>query len=206
MTRIAETIHGWLGWCPQGSLSARKSNCTLRETPVARPVVQNTNHRGPVTGDPSGNLPYEHTQRGDMMIAIFSLAIIVIIAAQFLGGFVWVAGVVLGILLIVLLLFSTLTITVDFERITIRFGPVGLLKKSWLIEEVESAVPIKNPWYYGLGIHWTPRGILYNVSGSGGVEVRLYSGALFRIGSDEPEVVCRAICHAYSSDTGGGQS
>lgn len=207
MTRITDTIHGWLGWCPNGNtLRTHRNGSSVDHGLVAIPVSRDARLPGQTTPGSSGDLPYEHTQRGDMMIAILSLAIIAILGAQFLGGFVWVAGMVLGILLVVLLLFSTLTVGVDCERITIRFGPVGVLKKSWLLEEVESAIPVKNPWYYGLGIHWTPRGVLYNVSGSGGIEVRLYSGVLFRIGSDEPEAVCQAIRQACSAKTGGGQS
>jgi hypothetical protein len=57
-------------------------------------------------------------------------------------------------------------------------------------------IPVTNPWYYGLGIHWTPHGILYNVSGFSAVEVRLFPGTTFRVGTDEPDQLCAAIRQA----------
>jgi hypothetical protein len=51
----------------------------------------------------------------------------------------------------------------------------------------------RSNWREGWGIRVTSRGMLYNVSGTGAVEVRLRSGERFRLGSDEPETLLRAI-------------
>ena len=51
---------------------------------------------------------------------------------------------------------------------------------------------------YGWGIHLTPRGGLYNVSGFRAVAVRLKGGKRFLLGTDEPERVCEAISLALS--------
>lgn len=49
------------------------------------------------------------------------------------------------------------------------------------------------PLYYGWGIHLTPHGWLYNVSGSDAVEIRMKTGKKYRIGTDVPEELERAI-------------
>ncbi|MDY7014940.1 MAG: hypothetical protein SVX43_15355 [Cyanobacteriota bacterium] len=65
------------------------------------------------------------------------------------------------------------------------------------------AVAVKNPWYYGWGIRLTPRGWLFNVSGLDAVEISLNSGRHFRIGTDRPRELERAIRRAahLSSET-----
>ena len=119
--------------------------------------------------------------------------IIIILTSMYLFGIVWVTIFVLGIMIIVLAIFSTLTVSAGEDTLRIRFGPVGLIKKGWPLAEIASVTTVTNPWYYGWGIHWTPNGPLYNVSGFGAVEVRLLSGKTFRIGTDEPEVLRSAI-------------
>ncbi|MEI7858142.1 MAG: hypothetical protein WCH85_11680 [Methanomicrobiales archaeon] len=116
---------------------------------------------------------------------------------------VWVTIAVLGIMIVVLAIFSTLTVSIDYNALRIRFGPVGLIRKSWPLAEIASITAVTNPWYYGWGIRWTPRGPLYNVSGYGAVKVLLLSGKTFRIGTGEPEVLKLAIEHAlnYSNTT-----
>jgi len=113
---------------------------------------------------------------------------------MFLFGIVWVAIAVLGIMIVVLAICSTLTVSLDNDTLRIRFGPVGLIRKSWPLAEIASVTAVTNPWYYGWGIRWTPRGPLYNVlSGYGAVEILLCSGKTFRIGTGEPESLKLAI-------------
>jgi hypothetical protein len=121
---------------------------------------------------------------------------------MYLFGIVWVAVFVLGIMIFVLAICSTLTVLVD-DTLRIRFGPIGVIKKSWPLAEIVSVTTVTNPWYYGWGIHWTPHGLLYNVSGYGAVEVRLLSGRMFRIGTDEPEVLRSAIEQARAKKNPG---
>jgi hypothetical protein len=52
---------------------------------------------------------------------------------------------------------------------------------------------VRTPWYYGWGIRLTPYGWLWNVSGTGGVELRFEDGGRFRVGSDEPDRLADAI-------------
>ena len=88
---------------------------------------------------------------------------------------------------------ARLTVSVTPTNLRIRFGPVGLIQKQWPIAEIVSVTQVTNPWYYGYGLRYTPRGPLYNVSGRHAVEILLFSGQTFRIGTDEPETLCQAI-------------
>ena len=88
--------------------------------------------------------------------------------------------------------FSSLTVEVTPTRLIWFFGP-GLLRKSVEREAIIGATPVRNPWWYGWGIHLTPRGWLYNVGGLDAVELALSNGSTLRIGSDEPAALARAL-------------
>jgi len=61
---------------------------------------------------------------------------------------------------------------------------------------IRTCIVVRNRWWYGWGIRWTPRGWLYNVSGLAAVELTLTDGRRLRIGIDEPERLCEAIAQA----------
>jgi hypothetical protein len=52
---------------------------------------------------------------------------------------------------------------------------------------------VRNPWYYGWGIHFIPGGMLYNAAGLSAIELRLTNGRCLRIGSGEAEVLSAAL-------------
>lgn len=83
------------------------------------------------------------------------------------------------------LVFSSLTIEIDTDTLSWSFG-WGVWTKRIPLGEIASVVPVRNPWWYGFGIHRTPRGWLYNVSGLEAVEISLRSGRKLRLGTDEP--------------------
>jgi hypothetical protein len=88
--------------------------------------------------------------------------------------------------------FSSLTIEVTPTRLIWFFGP-GLLRKSIDLKAILGVTPVRNPWWYGWGVHLTPRGWLYNVGGLDAVELTLSSGTTLRIGSDEAAALARAL-------------
>ena len=98
-----------------------------------------------------------------------------------------VAGAVLGILA-----FGSMTVEVDHHRFTFRFGP-GWIRRSFPLDEIKAWRAVRNPWWYGWGIHLTPHGWLYNVGGTGAVQLELRDGRRLRVGTDEPERLCEAI-------------
>jgi len=101
------------------------------------------------------------------------------------------AAVLVGSVLVV---FSTLTVAVRDQAMDVFFGPGGIRRRIPLryIREVRV---VTTPWYSGWGMRLTPSGWLWNVSGLGGVEVQLYDGQRFRVGSDEPDKLAEALLH-----------
>lgn len=104
----------------------------------------------------------------------------------------WVGLLVAAILVLFVALFGSLTVTVHGSFVEIRFG-VGLIRRRFSLEEIESCDAVRNPWWYGWGIKKIPRGWLFNVSGLDAVELTMRNGAAHRIGTDEPQKLHRAI-------------
>jgi len=200
MTRVSEVIRGWLGWCPNGHTMNAKARDPGYGFSAGSPVIKNPGSAGSAGSGLPGRGKYEHTQRGTLIIGAVSAAIVLILAISLFAGFVWIVGIVAAILVFVLAICSTLTVAVGGGKIRIRFGPVGLIQKEWLLPEIISVRAVTNPWYYGWGIRWTPQGPLYNVSGFHAVEVLLASGKTFRIGTDEPDTLRAAIERATATN------
>ena len=100
-----------------------------------------------------------------------------------------------GVYVLTALLFFNLTITVDDREVRAVFG-VGLVRKTARLEDIAAAEVVRNRWWYGWGVKYTVKGWLYSVSGLDAVEVRLKNGKRFRLGTDEPEVLCAVIRRA----------
>ncbi len=141
---------------------------------------------------------YRRTQFGTVSVAIVVAAIGVLVVISQNIGWHPVSLFVAGVLGVAILLFCTLTIDIDRQRLRCFFGP-GLIRKDFPLTEVVSAIPVRNRWYYGWGIRLTPSGWMFNVSGLDAVELELVQGKRFRIGTNEPEVVVRAIAQAKES-------
>ncbi len=142
--------------------------------------------------------PYRHTQIGWQVYgAIVPLSLIL------MWGFVTrdlqVFGVLIAILAAAFAFFGWLTVDINTRRVLVKFG-VGLIRRSLSLDTIRGFAPVKNPWYYGWGIRFTPHGILYNVSGFQAVEILLDDGRRVRVGTDEPEALVRAL-HAATSIT-----
>lgn len=199
MMQVSEVIRGWLGWCPNGHMMNVKTRDTGYGVSAGSLGMKSAGASGSEgAGAPHGGI-YEHTQRGILIIGAVSAAILLILTISVVTGFVWIVGMVVAILVFVLAIMSALTVSVGSDRLQIRFGPVGLVRKEWLLSEIVSASVVTNSWYYGWGIRWTPQGPLYNVSGFHAVEVLLASGKTFRIGTDEPDALKAAIERATAT-------
>jgi hypothetical protein len=107
-------------------------------------------------------------------------------------------GIVFGVLTMTAIIASSMTIEVNESEITWWFGP-GVFRKSLPLEDVNTCRKVKNPVWMGLGIHAFGTGWIYNVSGLWGVEIELKSGALIRLGTDEPNYLVQAICDAQDN-------
>ena len=138
---------------------------------------------------------YRHTQVGalGLMALAAGLAAAVWIGVQ--TGWSPVVLLATALVLAFLLQVSSLTVEIDRGVLECRFG-AGLIRKRIALEEIRDARPVRNRWYWGWGIRYTPRGWLFNVSGLDAVELALASGKTFRIGTDEPAELTAAIRRA----------
>ncbi len=203
MTRVSDVIRGWLGWCPNRHMMTTKARDPGYGFPDRSRLMKTPGAPGIGGAGAPDNTTYEHTQRGMLIISAVSAAIVLILTISVFAGFVWVVGIVVAILVFVLSIMSTLTVSVGSDRLRIRFGPVGLVRKEWQLSDIVSARAVMNSWYYGWGIRWTPHGPLYNVSGFQAVEVLLATGKSFRIGTDEPDALKTAIERASGTSSPG---
>lgn len=141
---------------------------------------------------------YRHTQVGYLIIAVMAAVMVLIAIVLANAGINWIAIAVLVIIAVALVLFSSLTVVIWEEELEVRFGP-GPIRKRFKLNEIESCQVVKNPWYYGWGIRLTPHGMLFRVSGFYAVEIKLRTGKKFRIGTDVPQELERAIQQVITS-------
>ena len=136
---------------------------------------------------------YEHTQIGH--IIIWSLLAIILIASGGLIGspFHREPPVVVSIILLIcLVLFYKLRITIEDETLRASFGP-GIIRKRVRLAEIAGCEPIRIRWWYDWGVHLTPCGWLYNVSGLDAVTITLRDGRTFALGTNDPHGLTTAI-------------
>ena len=138
---------------------------------------------------------YQHIQIGYLTIGMLGAVALFIVCLMAVAGFTWTAFALLVILLISLVLFATLTVIIEKDVLEIRFGP-GVIQKRFPLKDIESCQIVKNPWYYGWGIRLSPSGWLFNVSGFYAVEIRMRTGKAYRIGTDVPNDLEKAIREA----------
>jgi hypothetical protein len=91
-----------------------------------------------------------------------------------------------------LVLFYKLKITIERETLCASFG-LGIIRKRVPMAEIAGCELIRIRWWYGWGIHLTPYGWLYNVSGLDAVAITLRNGRKFALGTDDPHGLLDAI-------------
>lgn len=143
---------------------------------------------------------YKHTQIGYLIIIIFSITSLILMLTLFHTG---LDGMSLGVLAIVVLagvIFSTLSVMVTEDQVKLHFT-FGLFRTSFPLMKIKTVRVVRNPWYYGWGIHLTMRGWVYNVSGFSAVELELINGNRYRIGSDDAAGLAEAIATALETNS-----
>jgi hypothetical protein len=98
----------------------------------------------------------------------------------------------LGLAMALFFQFHCLTVTVDYRYVTAKFG-MGLIRLRFRLDQIVSAEPVRNRWYYGWGIRWFPGGWLFNIGGLDAVEIKMRNRRTYRIGTNEPDKLQRAI-------------
>jgi len=137
---------------------------------------------------------YNHTQVGHLMIIVmFGITLVFLNIWRYANYDQNLIGIFILILFIVGS-FSTLNVMVDDNVVRIKFG-YGIYRKRFPLNEIASVTTVRNHWYYGWGIRiwFWPRMMIYNVSGFEAVELIMKNGKRFRIGTDEPKKLERAL-------------
>ena len=116
--------------------------------------------------------------------------------AGFLGmrdpAAIWIFLSMAAVMIVVLLLFHSMTVEIENAEMRIRLG-IGLIRRRFPVREIISAKIVRNKWWYGWGIRLTPHGWMFSVSGYDAVQLTLRNGRSYRIGTDEPHKLYRAI-------------
>jgi hypothetical protein len=135
---------------------------------------------------------YRHSQVGYVIIySLSAMALIVLLSSTAVSHFS--SGLALAAILgAVVAVFYRLTIEMDDVYLRAKFGP-GLTLRRIKLADIASCQPIRIRWTYGWGIHLTPYGWLYNVSGWDAVAITLHNGRRVSLGTDQPNELCEAI-------------
>lgn len=136
-------------------------------------------------------MPYHHTQRGTLIL-IVCLGAAAFDAAVALWTGQWPAAIALIVLLATAAVFSSLTVEVNGSELRWYFGP-RLWSYRLALDDIASVAVVRNRWTNGFGIRRRPGFRLYNVSGLDAVELRLRSGDVRRIGTDDPAGLSAAL-------------
>ena len=134
---------------------------------------------------------YRHTQVGYVTLSVLLIVAFAVVALSSRSARPVTLGVA-SVLAICAVLFSSLTVEITHGELRFHFGP-GFWRKRFALVDVAAANPTRSSWWEGWGIRITPRGILYDVSGRDAVEIELRSGQRFRIGTDEPDALVKAL-------------
>ncbi len=143
-------------------------------------------------------MSYEHTQPGYLVrfvlggVGLACLGLLAVVRSEEAELILGLTG---GCLLLAGLLFHQLTVSVDGEFLRLRYG-IGLVRFRFALAKMVEVETVQSHWWEGWGIRLTPSGWLFNISGQGAVLIKQKNGKSIRVGSDEPEVLCRALQQA----------
>jgi hypothetical protein len=137
-------------------------------------------------------MTYERRQYGKAFLVMAFVILVVVTGVLAALGEVLPALSVSVMLVILMACFSWLTVSVQREGIKLSFG-VGLVHRTIPYERIERTAIVRNKWWYGWGIRLSPHGWMWNLSGLDAVELIYHDGKRFRIGTDDPKGLKRAI-------------
>jgi hypothetical protein len=152
------------------------------------------------------NERYRHTQIAWTLIVLVvavvlaELAIVTFSAPQGTLALA-LSGAVVAVAAVMLALFSTLTVVVDYRAVRLWFG-FGSLRREVMLADVSAARKVRNHWYAGWGVRVIPGGRLYNVGGLDAVELEMDNGRVVRVGTDQPDALLAAVKAALEGEEG----
>jgi hypothetical protein len=134
---------------------------------------------------------YKHTQIAWRIIVPADLAALVCLYLVFVKD-ISLAAVGFFILVILSYLFYALTVTGTGETLQIKFG-IGLISKTFKLSDIQTVEPFRTSFWHGWGIHYSPGGIVFNVSGYDAVRLTMSGRQRYIIGTDDRDRLMRYI-------------
>ena len=135
---------------------------------------------------------YERRQYGKAFLVMAFVILVLVTGVLAAMGDMLPAISVSVMLVILMACFSWLAVSVQREGIKLSFG-IGLVRRTIPYERIVSTTIVRNKWWYGWGIRLSPHGWMWNLSGLDAVELLYEDGKAFRIGTDDPKGLKRAI-------------
>lgn len=152
------------------------------------------------------NERYRHTQIAWTLIVLVAAVVLAELAIVTFGApqgtlSLALSGAVVAVAVVMLALFSTLTVMVDDRAVRLWFG-FGSLRREVMLADVTAARRVRNHWYAGWGVRVIPGGRLYNVGGLDAVELEMDTGRVVRVGTDQPDALLAVVTAALDTKEG----
>ena len=149
------------------------------------------------------DMDYKHTQYGALILLMFliiGLLLTPLLSSMFAEDKTISALVTIGLFLLFLVTFFAQTIEISDGKLTFWFG-IGLIRKSYSLEAIQSAEAVKSPWYYLWGIKSIPGGWYYAVAPGSAVEIIFKDQKVVRLGTNQPQELKKVLdlCMAAES-------
>ena len=141
---------------------------------------------------------YKNTQFGALTIIILLLVGLLIapITLSLLDeGRLLVVLIMIALYLLVLALFYALTVQISDGKLKFWFG-IGLISKTYSLNEIQSTQEVKDPWYYFWGVKSIPGGWLYAIAPGNALEIVLKNGKIVHLGTNQSKKLKEAMDEA----------
>ncbi|WP_289096370.1 hypothetical protein [uncultured Pseudoalteromonas sp.] len=125
----------------------------------------------------------------------YSLIIILLVISAFIILSPELAGlkiIILSINLLVTLLFFSLTIVIDKQKLRWYFG-FGIISKDVGLSQIAETSAYKTKWYQGIGIRMLNDGWLYNASVGQAIKITLADGKNIYLGCKNVDALQKAL-------------
>jgi hypothetical protein len=131
---------------------------------------------------------YRHVQRGIIRPILLVSAAACAGAAWLLRDTpaLWIDVAAAVVLLLASFAFGTLTVEDEGRALAVRFGPLPLFRKRIPYASIARVERMRSAFLFGWGIHYTPKGWLWNIGGFDCVAIGQGAKTTL-VGTDDPE-------------------
>lgn len=144
-------------------------------------------------------MTYSHRQYGKALLVFAIVGLLGLTGWLAYVGALMPSLVVSLFAVVLLALFSWLSVEVHGDSVRLAFG-LGWIKKSIPLDAIESTEIVRTSWWWGWGIRLTPEGWMWNISGFDAVRLHKTDGRSFTVGTDQPNQLKAAIDEQLDGD------